>query len=380
MPAVVVAAVLPALYLVLAPPSADLAAQTYRAELFGHQGFAVWDNHWYGGHHLPAYSVLLPPLGSWLGLDVVGALSIVAATAAFVPIARDVFRWRAATAASIWFAVAMTATVVSGRLAFALGAAVGTAAVLGGVRQRPLWAGPLGVLTALSSPVAALFAALIGAALWWERRKASAAALTLAVVAAGGLLALLFPEGGTEPFVASAFWPALAAGVVAWVLVPPAWRLGVALYVLVLIGAAAVATPLGGNAARLGALLGGALAVGLLWRRPRALALVLVPLAYWVLYPPVRDVAQAQGDPARAASYYAPLLGHLHGLGRLEIPFTKGHWESARVAPDVPLARGWERQLDRKVNRVFYEGTLTPERYRAWLDDNAVRWVALPDV
>ena len=80
MPAVVVAAVLAVLYLVLDPPSADLAAQTYRAGLFGDEGFAVWDNHWYGGHHLPAYSVLLPPLGSWLGVDVIGALSIVAAT------------------------------------------------------------------------------------------------------------------------------------------------------------------------------------------------------------------------------------------------------------------------------------------------------------
>src|SRR5690349_5834011 len=257
MPAAAVAAVLAVLYLVLDPPSADLAAQTYRAGLFGHEGFAVWDNHWYGGHHLPAYSVLLPPLGSWLGPDVVGALSIVAATAAFVPIARDVFPWRAATAAAIWFAVAMTATVVSGRLAFALGAAVGTAALLAAVRGRPWWAGALGALTALASPVAALFAALIAAALWWEKRTASAAALTVAALAVGALLALLFPEGGSEPFVASAFWPALAAGVIAWVLVPPAWRLGVALYVLVLIGAAVFATPLGGNAARLGALLGG---------------------------------------------------------------------------------------------------------------------------
>src|SRR3954465_3174575 len=101
MPAVLVAAVLAVLVLVLDPPSADLAAQTYRAGLFGHEGFAVWDNHWYGGHHLPPSSFLLPPLASWLGVHVVGALSIVAATAAFVPIARDVFPWRAATAAAM---------------------------------------------------------------------------------------------------------------------------------------------------------------------------------------------------------------------------------------------------------------------------------------
>jgi hypothetical protein len=383
MPAVVVAAVLAVLYLVLDPPSADLAAQTYRAGLFGDVGFVVWDNHWYGGHHMPAYSVLLPPLGSWLGVDVVGALSIVAATAGLVPLARDAFPWTAATAAALWFAVAMTGAVVSGRLAFALGAAIGTAAVLAAVRERTWWAGALGVLTALASPVAALFTALVAAALWWHRRGPAAAALAGAAVATGALLALLFPEGGSEPFVASAFWPALAAAAIAYVLMPPGgWRIGVALYALVLLGAFAIDNPLGGNAARLGPLLGGALAIGLLWRRPPVLALVLVPLGYWVLYPPVRDVAQAEGDPARAASYYAPLLARIQPhppTGRLEIPFTEGHWESARVAPHVPLARGWERQLDRKVNRVFYEGELTPERYRAWLADNAVRWVALPD-
>ena len=150
-----------------------------------------------------------------------------------------------------------------------------------------------------------------------------------------------------------------------------------------LVGAFAVATPLGGNAARLGALLAGPLAVALLWEhRRRTLLLVALPLAYWTLYPPVRDWAQSAGDPARPAAYYAPLLARLAAepaAGRLEIPFTEGHWESARVAPFVPLARGWERQLDRKANAVFYTGTLTAARYRAWLADNAIRWVALPD-
>ncbi len=47
-----------AVYLVLAPPSADLAAQDYRADL----GLVLWDNGWYGGHHMPGYSVLFPPL------------------------------------------------------------------------------------------------------------------------------------------------------------------------------------------------------------------------------------------------------------------------------------------------------------------------------
>jgi hypothetical protein len=32
-----------------------------------------------------------------------------------------------------------------------------------------------------------------------------------------------------------------------------------------------------------------------------------------------------------------------------------------------------------KLNPLFYEGELTPERYRRWLAENAVRWVAVPD-
>jgi hypothetical protein len=367
---VAVAALLAALYLILDPPSADLAAQTYRVGLFSHEGFAVWDSAWYGGHHLPGYSVLFPALGSWLGLHVVAALSVVGATAAFARLGERPL-------AGAWFAFGMTATVVSGRLAFALGAAFGAAGVLAASRARTRWAGALGVLTALASPVAALFAALIAAALWLERRGRAPVALAGGAVIAGGVLGVLFPEGGSEPFVASAFWPALGAALIALALVPRALRLGVALYALLLVVAFVFDTPLGGNAARLGALLAGPLAAALL--RPRLLVLAALPLAYWTLYPPVRDVAQALDDPAREASYYAPLLAQLHGPGRLEIPFTEGHWESARVAPHVSLARGWERQLDRRVNAVFYEGTLDAARYRAWLLDNAVRWVALPD-
>jgi hypothetical protein len=65
---------------------------------------------------------------------------------------------------------------------------------------------------------------------------------------------------------------------------------------------------------------------------------------------------------------------------RVEIPFTRLHWEAARVAPSYPLARGWERQLDRKYNALFYHGELTPAKYRAWLDNLGVRYVALADV
>jgi hypothetical protein len=112
-------------------------------------------------------------------------------------------------------------------------------------------------------------------------------------------------------------------------------------------------------------------------------AAIALPLAYWQAYPAIRDVARAAGDPSVAAAYHAPLVRFLErrpGTFRVEIPFTENHWEAARVAPAIPLARGWERQLDRRYGALFYDGTLTAASYRAWLDENAVAYVALPDV
>jgi len=62
------------------------------------------------------------------------------------------------------------------------------------------------------------------------------------------------------------------------------------------------------------------------------------------------------------------------------VPLTRNHWEATYLAEDYPLARGWHRQLDRKVNPLFYdrEHPLTADRYERWLRENAVRWVALP--
>ena len=110
---------------------------------------------------------------------------------------------------------------------------------------------------------------------------------------------------------------------------------------------------------------------------------MLLPLAYWGMWPAVRDIANADGDPAFEASYYRPLNDFLERQGepnwRVEIPFTRAHFEAAEVAPDHPLARGWQRQLDAKLNDLFYEGKLTHSRYERWLRENGVRFVAVSD-
>src|SRR5204863_124058 len=123
-------------------------------------------------------------------------------------------------------------------------------------------------------------------------------------------------------------------------------RIGVALYALAMVASFALATPLGGNVVRLGALFAGPVLAALAWRsNRRALALLALPLVYWQWVAPVDDWARAAGDASVHERYYDGLIGFLGaqrgGPFRMEIPFTDNHWESRWVAPHVPLARGW---------------------------------------
>jgi hypothetical protein len=110
---------------------------------------------------------------------------------------------------------------------------------------------------------------------------------------------------------------------------------------------------------------------------------LLGALAFWQLAAPVRAVLNGEDDQSRYRAYFSPLVDFLEDNpqppGRVEVVFTDAHWESADVAVHVPIARGWERQLDVGRNSLFYNDTLNPRTYRQWLEDNAVRWVALPD-
>jgi hypothetical protein len=99
----------------------------------------------------------------------------------------------------------------------------------------------------------------------------------------------------------------------------------------------------------------------------------------------VRAVEEARGDPSTAAAFHQEVLDFLSTRARpgerLEVPLTRNHWEATYLAQDYPLARGWHRQLDRKVNPVFYDSDhpLSAGGYEDWLRKNAVRWVARPN-
>ena len=142
-----------ALYLILHLRTGDLAAHLYRADLFGREGFTIWNGNWYGGHHTPAYSVLFPPLAHYLTPQVAGAIAAIAAAALFEPLARSQFGERGKWGA-LWFGVAVGVTLFTGRLPFLFGVAVGLGALLALQRGRLWIAAVLAVACSLASPVA----------------------------------------------------------------------------------------------------------------------------------------------------------------------------------------------------------------------------------
>ena len=384
-------------YVLISPRSEDLAAHLLRAKLFATQGFGIWNNWWYAGHNIPGYSVLFPPLAALFTPQFVAAISATITAALFESLAYQRFgedSWVGA----LWFGVATSTSLFTGRLTFAFGLmpAVGTALAL--QRRRHGIAVALAFVTPLASPVGALFSALAGGAqavgAYLPERRVRPALPGVAVVIASALpvlaLAVAFPEGGSEPFAFSAFWPIVVIAIGALLVIPKGdatLKAGVALYALGCIASYMVASPVGSNVTRLAALMAGPLAALLWWPRPgrrtAALLAVALPLVYIQWQAPVRDIRTADDNAEVTAAYFQPLVSYLSRQSdqpfRIEIPFTLFHWEAYLMAPEFPLARGWERQLDIKYNPLFYDGTLTAARYDAWLHQVAVRYVAVSD-
>jgi hypothetical protein len=372
-------------YMAVRPPSVDLAAQLFRAELFAAHGFLAWNNYWYGGHYLLGYSLLFPPLGAAVGASGAGALAAVAATALFGILARRHYlehsQW-----ATLWFASGMIATLLSGRLTFALGVAVGLAALVVLDRDRPLLAAPLAAATSFASPVAGFFLILFGAALGIDGERRRGAALGLAAALPIALMAVAFPTEGPEPFVLSSLLGTLAVAAFVYLALPRSERLmrgATALYFVAVLFVYAVPNAMGGNVVRLSNLAAGpVLALAVAGPRRRLLlALCAIPLLYWQWQGAVRDVSRAIADPTAQRSFYTPLLSQLGARTdsapvRIEIPPTQDRWESYYVAPKFLLARGWERQLE--SNELHFFRTLTAAGYHSWLRSQGVSYVALP--
>lgn len=400
------------------PPSPDLAAQVYRVHLYSTEGFTLWDNAWYGGHYIPNYSLLFPPLAAALGLRGTGALAVSASVWAFRALLAPREHLRVALASTL-FAIGASGDLFIGRVTFALGVALGLTAALAIARGRNSWCAVLSLACAAASPVAAAFLVLAASGdLLANRAPKRFALLAGPALALTAATLVLFPEQGYEPFALSSMLAALAASIAVLLLVPPEERLvrcTALLYAAALLLAYTVRSPMGSNAVRFGVLFAPAALAACVrgedvhrvilsaapWRRAplrfasaargsvrtassALLAAIVGALVIWQLTGPVAQSVGASEDPASHLSFYTPVIDFLDrnvagGPMRVEVPFTKSHWDATILGSRFALARGWDRQLDTRYNALFYQGHFSAAAYREWLLENAVRFVALSD-
>jgi hypothetical protein len=361
--------------------------------------------------HPISYSVLSPYVMALLGvrLTMVVAGTVSAGLLAWLVVGRpgQAHRWQPA----LYGAVALLGNAISGRVTFALGTMFGLAALcvvfawpwpMAGRRWRwvrGVLAGFSSGLATAMSPVAGLFLGLIAAACWLQRRRAAALAIGLPPVAVVAVSTMLFPFEGWQPMSWNSTILPVLTGAAVVLLAPAGWhvvRMAGALYVVAVLLAWAVPSPIGSNITRLGLLFGGvalvaAAAVGVRsslaarrfgQRAAQVLLILALALATtWQVSTAARDSANS-ALPAAVTRDIDPLIAQLEARGaqraRVEVVPTHNHSEATLIAPHVPLARGWNRQADARRNPIFYDDLpITRQGYRRWLHRWAVAYVVL---
>jgi hypothetical protein len=375
-------------YLLLPLMGSDLSAQVARADFFGGHGYTPIDLRWYGGVNQLGYSLVSQPVMATLGVRVTGALAVVVTSVLFAVLLRRTEVPRPWLGALIG-AVCVAGNLVSGRVTYALGVAIGVGALVLLTYKKRAWAaGPVALLAAATSPVAGLFVGLAGAALLLTGRWKQGLLLAVPAAVPVGLAALFLGDGGWMNISRADTVRAVLTSLIVVALVPK-WpvRAGAALSAAGVLVAALVHTPVGLNATRLATMF--ALPLVAAYAKKWIVAPLLVVTAVVQSPVVVRDLGDA-GNPTADRAYFAPLreqLARLPLTGRVEVPPTRDYWEAAYLG-DVPLARGWLRQADIDRNPLFFTvvpgapGTgvpLDPDTYRQWLADKSVQYVAVPD-
>jgi hypothetical protein len=387
-------------YLAVPRMGGDLSAQMARADFAGDHPFSAIDFRWFGGTLQFNYSLWSPLAMAVLGVKLTGAVATVAAVGLLTRLivkAKAPHPLFGAIAAS----VTLTTNLVEGRVTFTQGIACGLAALLAisePTRRRRVLAVAFALLSAGASPVAALFLMLCAGVLLLDRRLLDAILLGVGAALPTLLTSFYFTDAGRQIFGAREASAAIEISLLVVVLVRNRRiRIGGLLGALMVFLALVISSPVGSNSVRLTTLF--ALPILLAWLpnlgfargRLRITAEVAVAVALVYLIQPSISFGTigGTGRPATYAGYYQPLVRELNRLGpltgRVEVPELTGHWEAAYLAREVPLARGWLRQLDTKLNDdVTYhpaakDKTPNAAEYRMFLRRNAVQYVAVPD-
>jgi hypothetical protein len=380
-----VAAVLALGYLLAPLTGQDTSAQLARADFAYAHPVTPVDLRWFGGTLQFGYSLWAPWLAGLIGARLLGAVMVVAGTWLATRLMQQ-----AAPARPLWGGIAAAfcqlANVAIGRITYQCALVFALAAALAVLFDRRALALFAAILAGAASPVATLglwVYALTGLA---RRRVAEGVILAAGSAAGTAVVSIVFADGGTMGFPRESLIRAVLASLLVIALLPRRHnliRLGAAVNLAVVIASAIVSSPVGSNAERLGQLFAiPVVAAFAEWRAPIAAGAVIVAV---IAQPPVTlDIVRLAGVPATDDAYYRPLVAAMRDLGpligRVEVPDMNGHWDAALLAEHVPIARGWLRQLDTKLNDdVFFDRSPTAASYRAWLDTNAVQYVAVPD-
>jgi hypothetical protein len=288
------------------------------------------------------------------------------------------------------FAVSVVIDLFCGRVTFALGFA-GAVVSLSLLRQHHSgWACVAGTLGFLASPLAGLFLGLaaLTVAIVDPLRRRGAIALAAVLGGLALVLAVMSPEVGRMPF---PWWHLalvlLITGVVAAICPQRYVRCGSALVAAAAVVFFVVPGAVGTNIDRIVWIAAAPVAVACADLSRLRMVVITLGLLTW----PAIDLSIQLVDataPTTSASFYKPLTQALReqqaqvgpaGLGeRVEVVDPATQWSAAYVAPGFTLARGWDRQLDRADDALFYDGTLNPTTYHQWLSALAVGWVAVP--
>lgn len=384
------------------PVGIDTAAQLYQTGRFLHSGFQFWDNYWYDGRYtFVDYSLLYFPIASLIGEVPTVMATLAASGYLFARLVAGRFGVSGRWPVRAFACCAGIVVWISGEYPFALGMALGLAALsLRNHRKLPL-AGLAALASLLASPLAFLLLAVtvVGIAFGAGQirrllRPDVLIGLALCAVA-GGVMQLAFPIPGAFHYSGWALFQVLALAAIAFA---ASWRLkGVgmirglfAAMALTAIASFVVESPLGGNATRLADYVAGPLILILLSRQlkegriGRRVAGVVGAVALCGQLAPNLVTASLvlsvkAAEPVFWRGAIAFLRAHYNPNYRVEAVDTSGHWEAYYLpAAGIPIVRGWFRQDDFPDNAILYRKRIAPGEYRDWLRRSAVDYVVLP--
>jgi hypothetical protein len=379
-------------FLLLPPMNTDLAAQLARADFASRHPVSIIDFRWFGGTVEYGYTLWASAVMAHLGTKVTGAIAAVIGTWYCTRLLQRLQPSRPVLG-GIAAAVTQVANVVEGRITFACGLTCGLVAItLITTTRIPRWlAVILAVLFSLlcggASPVAGLLLWVAGGVALLLRRPLAAAVLLVPSGISVAIISIIFGDGGHQPFTFLDCLKSFTALVIVLATVPRRChpiRLGAGIGILLVLLAFALPTPVGSNSTRLSLLFALPIAASFIHWRNRSLTVLALAGVLALQLPVGIATVASTGRVSGYSSYYTPVIDEIKArgplTGRVEVPEMAGHWDSVYLARGVPLARGWLRQTDVRLNdAVFYKRKPTVATYHTFLVDNAVQYVALPD-